>query len=76
MRRALALAALVVALTVSGCGGSGHETATSPSSPSSQTLDPSTRLVDLQHPGRTPALFTLFNADQGEPRLVLLISPT
>ena len=73
MHRALALAALAVALTVSGCGGSGHETATSPSS---QKLDVSTRLVDLEHPGRTTALFTLFNADQGEPRLVLLISPT
>ena len=73
MRRALALAALALALPVSGCGGSDQETATSPSS---QTLDPSTLLVDLEHRGRTPALFTLFNADQGEPRLVLLISPT
>ena len=32
--------------------------------------------VDLEHPGRTSPLFSLFNADQGAPRLVLLISPT
>jgi cytochrome c-type biogenesis protein len=32
--------------------------------------------VDLQHPGRSPVLFSLFNADQGVPRLVLLVSPT
>jgi hypothetical protein len=73
MRRALALAALALALAVSGCGGSSQQTATSPSS---QTLSPSTRLVDLEHPGRTSPLFALFNADQGVPRLVLLVSPT
>jgi cytochrome c biogenesis protein CcdA len=73
MRPALALAALALALAVSGCGGSSQQPATSPSS---QTLGPATRLIDLEHPDRHVALFSLFNADEGVPRLVLLISPT
>jgi hypothetical protein len=32
--------------------------------------------MDLKHPGRSDNLFSLFNADQGVPRLVLLVSPT
>jgi hypothetical protein len=73
MRRALGLAALALAPAVSGCGGSSHAIATRPSN---QTLSSSSRLVDLEHPGRTSRLFALFNAGQGLPRLVLLISPT
>ena len=73
MRRALALVGLALALAVSGCGGSSQQTATGPSS---ETLSASTRLVDLEHPGRASTLFALVNADQGAPRLVLLISPT
>lgn len=73
MRAALALAALVLALAASGCGGG---SATAPTDASSQTLGPATRLVDLEHPDRTATLFSRFNADQGVPRLVLLVSPT
>jgi hypothetical protein len=73
MRRALALSLAALALAVSGCGGSSQQTATSPSS---RTLNASTRLVDLERSGQTSTLFALFNADQGVPRLVLLISPT
>jgi hypothetical protein len=73
MARALALLALVLALLMSGCGGRSEQAAPNPSS---ETLGPSTRLVDLAHPGRTSELFSLFNADQGVPRLVLLVSPT
>jgi hypothetical protein len=73
MRRALALAALALSLILSGCGGS---PSAAPTNASSQTLGPATRLVDLEHPDRTATLFSLFNADQGVPRLLLLISPT
>ena len=74
MSRAPALAAVISALLLSSsCGGSSQQTA---SSPPSQTFDASTRLADLEHPDRTSALFSLFNADQGTPRLLLLMSPT
>lgn len=73
MRRALVLAALVLALAASGCGGG---SSTAPPGATSKALSPATRLVDLEHPDRTATLFSLFNADQGVPRLVLLVSPT
>jgi hypothetical protein len=71
--RALAPAAIALALLLAGCGGSSKNSATIPST---ETLGPATRLVDLEYPGRTHSLFSLFNADQGVPRLVLLVSPT
>ena len=72
-RTLLALASLVAALLLSGCGGGTHKTAaTAPGQP----FGPSTQLPDLAHPGRNVDLFSLFNHDQGEPRLVLLVSPT
>jgi len=55
------------------CGGG---SSTAPTDASSQTLGPATRLPDLEHPDRSATLFSLFNADQGVPRLVLLVSPT
>jgi hypothetical protein len=73
MRRALAVAILALALVTGGCSG-GSQTAET--DPSGQTLGPATQLVDLEHPDRSSALFSLFNADQGVPRLVLLVSPT
>ena len=73
MRAGLALGSIALALFLSACGGSAAKT--SPSL-TPQTFGPATRLVDLQHPGRSPRLFSLFNADQGVPRLVLLVSPT
>ncbi len=73
MRRELALAALALSLILSGCGGG---SSTAPTDASSQTLGPATRLPDLEHPDRSATLFSLFNADQGVPRLVLLVSPT
>jgi hypothetical protein len=71
--RAFAIAAVALALLLAGCGGSAKRPAPDTST---ETLGPSTRLVDLEHPGRMPALFSLFNADRGVPRLVLLVSPT
>ncbi len=73
MRGALALAALALSLILSGCGGG---SSTAPTDASSQTLAPATRLPDLEHPDRSATLFSHFNADQGVPRLVLLVSPT
>ena len=73
MPRKLSLAALALAVLLAGCGGGARPSAT----PSAErALGPSTRLADLEHPGRKPALFSLFNAGQGVPRLVLLVSPT
>ena len=73
MRGALTLAALALSLILSGCGGG---SSTAPADASSQTLGPATRLRDLEHADRSATLFSLFNADQGVPRLVLLVSPT
>jgi hypothetical protein len=72
MRRALIVAAALSTLVLSACG----ESAPEPTDSSSGSLGPSTRLVSLGAPGRTVPLFELFNADQGVPRLVLLVSPT
>ena len=72
MRSRVALTLLVLALVVSGCSGA-HKSATGKVT---EELGPATRLVDLEHPGRSRDLFSLFNADQGVPRLVLLVSPT
>jgi hypothetical protein len=69
MRPRVALSLLALALVVSGCSGA-HKSATG------KELGPATRLVDLEHPSHSPNLFSLFNAGQGAPRLVLLISPT
>jgi len=73
MRRSLAFAAIALTVIVSACGGGSQKAATTQSN---QALGPETRLLDLEHPDRTETLFSLFNADQGVPRLVLLLSPT
>ncbi len=62
MRRAALLAAVVLA-AVTGCGGRHH--AASSTQPA--------RLTDLRS---VDQLRTLFNAHAGEPRLVVLVSPT
>jgi hypothetical protein len=67
----LAVLAVALAPLATGCLGGPHARATG----AAQTLGPATRLVDLEHPGRSPDLFSLFNGDRGVPRLVLLISP-
>jgi hypothetical protein len=72
MRARIALTLLVLALVASGCSGA-HKSATGKVT---EELGPATRLVDLEHPSHNPDLFSLFNAGQGVPRLVLLISPT
>jgi hypothetical protein len=54
--------ALATLLVVAGCGGS-----------SRQTPPPKTGLTDLRS---VDQLRTLFNAHAGEPRLILLMSPT
>ena len=73
IRTRLALGSLALVLLLGACGGSGRTTGPSTKA---QAFGPETRLVDLEHPGRSAALFSLFNADQGVPRLVLLVSPT
>jgi hypothetical protein len=72
MRSRVAPTLLVLALVVSGCS-SAH---TSGTGKTAEALGPATRLVDLAHPTRSPELFSLFNAGEGVPRLVLLVSPT
>jgi hypothetical protein len=76
--RALTLVVVALALLASACSGSSWRAATTgPSSSStSHTLGPLTRLTDLAHPDKTVDLFSLFNADQGTPRLIMLVSPT
>ena len=73
MRAQLVIAGLAAALLLGGCGGSAEKTT---SRASAQSLGPATRLPDLEHSGNSRNLFALFNADQGMPRLVLLVSPT
>jgi hypothetical protein len=74
----LAPAALVLALVAVGCSG-GHKTA--PKQPPSTSAVGSTtsgapgprQLTDLRDIGQ---LRSLFNTRSGEPRLILLVSPT
>ena len=73
MRSRVALTLLALALVASGCSSGAHKSGTGKKA---EPLGPPTRLVDLEHPSRSPDLFSLFNAGQGVPRLVLLISPT
>ena len=73
MRSRVTLTLLALALVASGCSSGAHKSATGNGS---HGLGPATRLVDLEHPSRSPDLFSLFNADEGVPRLVLLVSPT
>ena len=73
MRSHVALTLLALALVGSGCSSGAHKSATGNGR---HGLGPATRLVDLEHPSRSPDLFSLFNADEGVPRLVLLVSPT
>ena len=71
-RYASVLGPLLAGLALVGCGSDSTRAA----SPAETSLSASTRLVDLDHPGRDNALFSLFNEDAGIPRLVLLVSPT
>lgn len=73
MRSRVTLTLLALALVASGCSSGAHKSGTGKTA---AALGPATRLVDLEHPSRSPDLVSLFNADQGVPRLVLLISPT
>ena len=73
MRPRVALTLLALALAASGCSSGAHKSATGKVT---EELGPATRLVDLEHPSHSPDLFSLFNASQGVPRLVLLVSPT
>ncbi len=73
MRAMLVIAGVALVVLLSGCGGRAQKAAPRPAT---AMLGPSTQLDDLEHPGRTPRLFSLFNAGQGVPRLVLLVSPT
>lgn len=70
-RIAWLLAVLITAGLLAGCG-----TALKPTSTRPDTLGPNARFTDLEHPGRSVSLFTLFNSQARVPRVVLLISPT
>jgi ABC-type glycerol-3-phosphate transport system substrate-binding protein len=74
----LALIALVLALVAAGC--SGGNKATPPQPPSTSAAGSTTsgvpgprQLTDLRDVGQ---LRSLFNTRSGEPRLILLASPT
>jgi hypothetical protein len=74
----LAVFAIALALVAAGCGGSksaAPERTTSPSSSGSTTAGApaSPQLTDLRDIGQ---LRSLFNTRSGEPRLLLLASPT
>jgi hypothetical protein len=69
MRRlALLLAALFLALLAPGCGGSGDDDqAAEPAAPGDPALTDLTSVDQFKE---------RFNADQGVPRLVVLVAPT
>jgi hypothetical protein len=69
------LAAVAVALALVAAGCSGGESASPPSAPASTTRGvPGPRqLTDLREIGQ---LRSLFNTRSGQPRLILLVSPT
>jgi hypothetical protein len=77
-RAASATAAVLLLLAAAGCGSSHHTQAQSPqagtaTSPSSATSSGPRQLTDLRDIGQ---LRSLFNTRSGEPRLILLASPT
>jgi hypothetical protein len=74
----LAVLTLALALVAGGCSGSKkavppHPTSTSASKSTTSGVPGSRRLTDLRDIGQ---LRSLFNTRSGEPRLILLVSPT
>lgn len=74
----LALIALVLALVAAGCSGSNNAAPQQPASTSAagsttSGLPGPRQLTDLRDVGQ---LRSLFNTRSGEPRLILLASPT
>ncbi|HVS84369.1 MAG TPA: hypothetical protein VHD91_01900 [Gaiellaceae bacterium] len=67
MRRLLVLGAALVALALAGCGGGGRHAATGAAAGKGATLTDVHSAADFE---------TLFNQASGEPRLVVLVSPT
>jgi hypothetical protein len=79
MRGVLVLAAIALALVGGGCTSGSEQaapTGQTATGASSAALGPDTVLSNLQHPDSSQSLFSLFNGEQGVPRLVLLVSPT
>jgi hypothetical protein len=80
-RLASAIAAVALLMAAAGCGSGRHSQAQSQqtrqgstaSSPSSATSNGRRRLIDLRDIAQ---LQSLFNTRSGEPRLILLVSPT
>jgi len=80
-RLASATAAVLLLLAAAGCGSAHHsqaqtqqtKQASTASSPSSGTASGPRQLTDLRDIGQ---LRSLFNTRSGEPRLILLASPT
>jgi hypothetical protein len=72
-RRALALAVAALVLLGAGCG-SGERASERAAQPGTTTATaPSTQLTDLRDISQVRSLF---NSRSGEPRLILLVSPT
>jgi hypothetical protein len=74
----LAVFAIAFALLAAGCNGGKsaapeQPTSTSSSGSTTQSAPSSRRLTDLRDIGQ---LRSLFNTRSGEPRLILLVSPT
>jgi hypothetical protein len=69
----LILVALALSLLGGACGSSATKQTTATKASSAAAV---WRLPDLEHPGRSVNLVTLFNRGTGTPRLILLISPT
>ena len=78
-RLASATAAVLLLLAAAGCGSAHHsqtqqtKQASTANSPSSATASGPRQLTDLRDIGQ---LRSLFNTRSGEPRLILLASPT
>lgn len=69
----LALVAVMLALLSAGCSGGKTAAPPQPRSTSAPSASASGRLTDLRDIGQ---LRSLFNTRSGEPRLILLVSPT
>jgi hypothetical protein len=73
----LAVFAIALTLLAAGCGGSKSAAPEQPTTSSSGSTTPgahgSRQLTDMRNIGQ---LRSLFNTRSGEPRLILLVSPT
>lgn len=69
MRRGTLLAVALVAVTLAACGSNDH-------SPAPQTESGGSKSAAVRDVTSVNQLRTLFNAQSGQPRLIVLASPT